>query len=89
MMTGTGPFGAVGMGGMFSIVKVRKEQKPGDYKDPGWYRHPPGTLAYEWTGALAQAPRVDADGTGSMPAQARPAIDTLVTIRKPTGQAGH
>ena len=26
MMTGTGPYGAVGMGGMFSVVKVRREQ---------------------------------------------------------------
>ncbi len=22
---------------------------PGDYRDPGWYQHPPGTVAYEWT----------------------------------------
>jgi hypothetical protein len=42
MMTGEGPFGSVEMGGMFSMVKVRKDQKPGDYKDPGWYKHPAG-----------------------------------------------
>jgi uncharacterized cupredoxin-like copper-binding protein len=41
MMTGTGPFGAVGMGGMFSVLKVRRDQKRGDYKDPGWYRTRP------------------------------------------------
>ena len=40
MMTGDGPFGSVEMGGMFSMVKVRKDQKPGDYKDPGWFTHP-------------------------------------------------
>ena len=34
MMTGKGPFGSVGMGGMFSMVKVRKDQKPGDYSIP-------------------------------------------------------
>lgn len=34
MMTGDGPFGSVEMGGMFSVLKVRKDQKPGDYKDP-------------------------------------------------------
>jgi uncharacterized cupredoxin-like copper-binding protein len=45
MMTGQGPFGAVEMGGMFSVLKVRKDQKRGDYKDPGWYKHPPGTVA--------------------------------------------
>jgi hypothetical protein len=47
MMTGTGPFGPIEMGGMFSMVKIRKDQKPGDYKDPGWYKHPKGSVAYE------------------------------------------
>ena len=42
MMAGQGPFGAVGMGGMFSVVKVRRDQPRGDYSDPGWYKHPPG-----------------------------------------------
>ena len=50
MMTGTGPFGALEMGGMFSVVKVRDNQGAGDYSDPGWYQHPTGTVAYEWTG---------------------------------------
>ena len=45
MMAGQGPFGAVGMGGMFSVVKVRKDQKPGDYGDPGWYPNPKTTVA--------------------------------------------
>ena len=53
MMTGTGPFGAVGMGSMFSVVKVRKDQKRGDYSDPGWYQHPPGTVAYKFHGGHA------------------------------------
>ena len=30
MMTGQGPFGPVGMGGMFSVVKVRDDVKPGN-----------------------------------------------------------
>ncbi|MCX7670454.1 MAG: multicopper oxidase domain-containing protein, partial [Anaerolineae bacterium] len=64
MMTGRGPFGPLEMGGMFSIVKVRAEQKPGDYSDPGWYRHPPGTVSWEYTGAApaaARAPQPAAD----------------------------
>ena len=90
MMTGTGPFGAVGMGGMFSMVKVRKDQKAGDYTDPGWYRHPPGEVAYEWTGALPDPARFKADGRGSLPPLAKPASDTEVTVRKPSGgHAGH
>ena len=78
------------MGGMFSVVKVRKEQKPGDYADPGWYRHPPGEVAYEWTGALPDPARLKAEGRGSMPPLAKPASDTEVMVRKPSGgHAGH
>jgi FtsP/CotA-like multicopper oxidase with cupredoxin domain len=47
MMTGTGQFGPIEMGGMFTTVKVRKDQKPGDYKDPGWFKHPAGSVAHE------------------------------------------
>ena len=47
MMTGTGPFGPLEMGGMFTVVKVRDGQRRGDYADPGWYAQPDGTRAYE------------------------------------------
>ena len=88
MMGGKGPFGGVGMGGMFTVVKVRKEQKRGDYSDPGWYKHPPGTLAYEWTGALPEPARSHAAGGHAMPpASATPAVE--MTVRKPSGHAGH
>jgi len=52
MMTGQGPFGSLEMGGMFTVVKIREGLARGDYKDPGWYKHPEGSLAYEWKGAL-------------------------------------
>ena len=45
MMMGKGPFGNIEMGGMFTIVKVRDHLKSYD-KDPGWYKHPKGTVAY-------------------------------------------
>ncbi|MHB1233748.1 MAG: multicopper oxidase family protein [Burkholderiales bacterium] len=48
MMTGRGPYGAIEMGGMFTTVKVRKDLARDDYKDPGWYRQPKGSAAYEW-----------------------------------------
>jgi FtsP/CotA-like multicopper oxidase with cupredoxin domain len=57
MMTGTGPFGALEMGGMFTTLKVRRDQAPGDYRDPGWFTQPPGTRAFEWTGAIPAASR--------------------------------
>ena len=47
MATGTGPFGPIEMGGMLTVVKIRADIAPGDYRDPGWYQHPPGTVAYE------------------------------------------
>lgn len=43
MKGGTGPFGAIDMGGMFTILKVRETLA--DYRDPGWYVHPEGTMA--------------------------------------------
>ena len=87
MMTGEGPFGGVEMGGMFTVLKVRKDQKRGDYSDPGWYKHPAGTVAYEWTGTLPEPERATNAGGQSMPTMNKPNIE--VTVRKPTGHSGH
>jgi len=38
-----GPFDEIDAGGMFTLVKVRRELPPSG--DPGWYQHPPGTVA--------------------------------------------
>ena len=57
MMTGTGPFGPMEMGGMFTVVKVREGLARGDYRDPGWYQHPSGKVAYEWTGEVPAVSR--------------------------------
>jgi manganese oxidase len=48
MMMGKGPYGNIGMGGMFTIVKVRDGIT--SYEDPGWYKHPAGTMAYKVDG---------------------------------------
>lgn len=47
MQAMAGPFGAIEMGGMFTIVKVREG---GDETAEGWYRHPRGTVAYKVSG---------------------------------------
>jgi hypothetical protein len=79
MMTGTGPFGPVGMGGMFSVVKVRDDVARGDYRDPGPYKHPAGTIANEYTAETPPAPHATA-----------PKADTnTLQVRKPSGHAGH
>jgi len=57
MMSGQGPFGPIEMGGMFTTLKVRAGMAANDYRDPGWYRHPKGTVAFEYTEPVAQAPR--------------------------------
>lgn len=44
MAGGKGPFGNIEMGGMFTILKVRDGID--SYGDPGWYRNPPGSVAW-------------------------------------------
>jgi FtsP/CotA-like multicopper oxidase with cupredoxin domain len=50
MMTGTGPHGSIEMGGMFTLVKIRADLARNDYRDPGWYKAPKGSMAYLWPG---------------------------------------
>lgn len=89
MMTGAGPFGGVEMGGMFSVLKVRKDQKPGDYKDPGWYKHPAGTVAQEWVGTVAEPVRATTVGGKSMPLKQKNQQEVEVQVRKPVGKMEH
>ena len=79
MMTGQGPFGAIEMGGMFTVIKVRPDLQPGDYRDPGWYRQPAATVAREWTGPLPQETRAAPAGTAGVELKAR----------KPDGHSHH
>jgi hypothetical protein len=44
MAAGDGPFGSIFMGGMFTVLKIRKGLKSYE-EDPGWYDHPAGTVA--------------------------------------------
>jgi hypothetical protein len=55
MLGGPGPFSYIDMGGMFTIIKIRDGIT--SYEDPGWYRHPAGTVAEQ-----ASAAELRADG---------------------------
>ena len=89
MMTGSGPYGGVAMGGMFSVLKVRDGLARDDYKDPGWYQPPPGSVAREWTGAAAPALRQPA-AAGGADATASPGTAPAWRARKPdAGHHGH
>jgi hypothetical protein len=57
MMTGAGPYGNIEMGGMFTVMKIRADLAHGDYRDPGWYHAPAGSVAYLWTGEPPPADR--------------------------------
>jgi len=44
MKSNPGPFGSLSVGGMFTLLKVRDQLDSYD-EDPGWYKHPAGTVA--------------------------------------------
>jgi hypothetical protein len=89
MMTGFGQFGPIEMGGMFSVVKVRDGLARNDYKDPGWYQHPQGTVAYELQNAGArqtEAPRAPAVTAKQINGHSR---EIEVKAVKPKGHGNH
>jgi FtsP/CotA-like multicopper oxidase with cupredoxin domain len=82
MMTGTGQYGPIEMGGMFSTLKVREGLARNDYKDPGPYRHPKGSVAREYDG-FDQAPEIKRPQIKDE----APAVE--VQVRKPGGHGEH
>ena len=56
MITGSGQFGPIEMGGMFTVMKICEGLAANDYKDPGPYKHPQGTVAHEFKGEAAKMP---------------------------------
>ena len=79
------PFGDyISMGGLFTIVKVRDELRSYD-EDPGWYQHPPGTVALKASDAELARDGIDVNepsasggdtGPGSAEKRARGAEPT-------------
>ena len=64
---------------MFTVFKVRKDQKPGDYTDPGPYAFPEGTVAHEWKGEPLPAlrPKASADATPATAKVIKPGATTM------------
>ncbi|MGQ0586527.1 MAG: multicopper oxidase family protein [Gammaproteobacteria bacterium] len=81
MMMGKAQFGNLEMGGMFTVVKVRDDLAPGDYRDPGYYKNPKGTVAW----------RTSADpGFGKPVRRTRPPTsEALRFTPKPSPHSGH
>jgi hypothetical protein len=88
MMTGDGPYGSLEMGGMFTVLKVRKDQAPNNYKNAGWFKQPKGTQAFEWKGATPVAPRNKDAGQPAMK-RMHSAPDVEVKVKKPSGTSTH
>jgi manganese oxidase len=81
MMTGAGPYGDIEMGGMFTVVKIRQDLAHGDYRDPGWYKAPAGSVAYLWAGDPPPTEREAAGANGDG--------GKSFHVHKPTGPMEH
>ena len=81
MMTGEGPYGSVEMGGMFSMLKVRKDIPHGVYVDPGWYTHPKGQQAYEYTGELPETAKQFSPGNKLLEPTTSPVVSRYRAVK--------
>jgi manganese oxidase len=88
MMTGNGPYGDIEMGGMFTVMKIRADLAHGDYRDPGWYKAPPGSVAYLWQG---EAPPAERGGEAMIasPDSQRSPENAPLHVHKPQGPMEH
>jgi manganese oxidase len=87
MMTGDGQFGPTEMGGMFTVIKIREGLAVNDYKDPGPYDNPAGTVAYEFNGQAGEAPRQNGQTETKMPSMKMPGME--MQADKPGNKGGH
>jgi len=60
------------------VVKVRDGLAAGDYRDPGPYQHPAGTVAYEYAGEPGAAPRPPEIPAAEKSSSRTPAMDIKV-----------
>ena len=92
MMTGQGQFGAMEMGGMFTVVKVREGLAKGNYRDPGPYQNPAGTVSYEWTGETMNPQRAPSSRMTELNPTTGKSVgkrEVIFNVRKPSGHGSH
>jgi hypothetical protein len=82
MMGGSGPYGNIEMGGMFTVMKIRPHLAHDDYRDPGWYKAPPGSVAHLWEG---ESPPAERDAGAAPIASA----EVPFKVHKPSGPMEH
>ena len=84
MMTGFGQYGPMEMGGMFTVMKVREGLGRNDYKDPGWFKHPEGTVSYQVSENQAGTPERRTEKPSG-----KPAMEMNVVKPGPSGSHKH
>ena len=67
------------------VLKVREGLAANDYTDPGPYKHPSGTVAYEWKGDASAVPPAPA----AQPAAAPSGTAPLRAVRPGGGHHDH
>lgn len=63
MVGGKGQFDYITMGGMFTILKVRKDLT--SYEDPGWYKNPKNTVASKVQNDALKRDGISLDGSSA------------------------
>ena len=81
MKSAAGPFGEMSMGGLVTIMKVRDRLANYD-EDPGWYKHPAGTVALKATSEELQRDGIDAKPPADRGSQ-------RIRSNKDNGHEGH
>ena len=81
MKGASGPFGDyISMGGLFTIIKVRDQLRSYD-EDPGWYQHPPGTVALQVNDEELRRDGIDVNKVNNS--------DSEAAEKKPNEHIGH